>query len=70
MTILEEPEKWVNLETIAEHTGLSKDTIRNYIKKEMIPYYRIGKQYKFKLSEIDAWITSGASAKCLPNCVW
>ena len=63
MTILEEPEKWVNLETLAEHTGLSKDTIRNYIKKEMIPYYRIGKQYKFKLSEIDAWITSGASAK-------
>lgn len=34
MTILEEPEKWVNLETIAEHTGLSKDTIRNYIKKK------------------------------------
>lgn len=25
-------EKWVSLEEIAEHMGLSKDTIRNYIK--------------------------------------
>lgn len=55
-------EKWVSLEEIAEHIGLSKDTIRNYIKKEQIPYYRIGKQYKFKISEIDAWIESGKSA--------
>ncbi len=55
-------EKWVNLEEIAAHMGLSKDTIRNYIKKDQIPYYRIGKQYKFKVSEIDAWIESGQSA--------
>ena len=57
-----EIEKWVGLEEIAEHMGLSKDTIRNYIKKGQIPYYRIGKQYKFKISEIDAWIESGKSA--------
>ena len=55
-------EKWVSLEEIAEHMGLSKDTIRNYIKKQQIPYYRIGKQYKVKISEIDAWIESGKSA--------
>lgn len=60
--ILEKTEKWVNLEEIAEHTGLSKDTIRNYIKRNVIPYYRIGKQYKFKISEIDSWIESGKSA--------
>lgn len=57
-----EQEKWVGLEEVAEHVGLSKDTIRNYIKKEQIPFYRIGKQYKFKLSEIDIWIKSGKSA--------
>ncbi len=57
-----EAEKWVNLEDVSAHVGLSKDTIRNYIKKEQIPYYRVGKQYKFKISEIDAWIESGKSA--------
>ena len=58
-----EIEKWVSLEEIADHMGISKDTIRNNIKKEQIPYYRIGKQYKFKISEIDAWIESGKSAE-------
>ena len=58
-----EPEKWVNLEKIAAHTNLSKETIRNYIKREVIPFHRIGKQYKFKISEIDAWVESGKSAK-------
>mgnify|MGYP001278218470 CR=1 FL=1 len=60
--MITEKEKWVNLEEVAVHTGLSKDTIRNYIKRNVIPFYRIGKQYKFKISEIDIWIESGKSA--------
>ncbi len=62
MTVAIEPEKWVSLEEIAVHTGLSKDTIRNYIKRGVIPFHRIGKQYKFKISEIDSWVESGKSA--------
>ena len=57
-----EPEKWSSLEDIAEHLGVSKDTIRNWIKKDVIPYRRIGKQYKFRISEVDIWVESGASA--------
>jgi excisionase family DNA binding protein len=58
-----EPEKWSSLEEIAEHLGVSKDTIRNWIKKGVIPHRRIGKQYKFKISEVDAWVESGKSAE-------
>jgi len=58
-----EPEKWSSLEEIAEHIGVSKDTIRNWIKKGVIPHRRIGKQYKFKISEVDAWVDSGKSAE-------
>ena len=58
-----EPEKWSSLEEIAEHLGVSKDTIRNWIKKGAIPHRRIGKQYKFKISEIDEWLKSGEAAK-------
>lgn len=58
-----EPEKWSSLEEIAEHIGVSKDTIRNWIKKDVIPHRRIGKQYKFKISEIDEWVDSGKSAE-------
>lgn len=58
-----EPEKWSSLEEIAEHIGVSKDTIHSRIKKYVIPHRRIGKQYKFKISKVDAWIDSGKNAK-------
>lgn len=58
-----EPEKWSSLEDIANLIGVSKDTIRNWIKKGSIPYHKIGKQYKFRISEVDAWIENGESAK-------
>lgn len=52
---MEEIERWYNLEEIANHLGVSKDTIRSYIKKGTIPFYKVGRQYKFKLSEVDAY---------------
>ena len=58
----EEVERWYSLEEIANHLGVSKDTIRSYIKKGTIPFYKVGRQYKFKLSEVDAWVESGQSA--------
>lgn len=55
-------ERWFSLDEISKHLGVSKDTIRGWIKKETIPYYRVGRQYKFKLTEVDAWVESGQSA--------
>ncbi len=39
-----ESKKWSSLEEIAEHLGVSKDTILNWIKKGEIPHCLIGKQ--------------------------
>lgn len=55
-------EKWSSLEDIADYLGVNKDTIRNWIKKTDIPAHKIGRQWKFKLSEVDEWIKSGKSA--------
>lgn len=55
-------EKWSSLEEIAAYLGVAKDTIRNWIKKTDIPAHKIGRQWKFKLSEVDEWIKSGKSA--------
>ena len=55
-------ERWVSLEDIAIHLDVSKDTIRAWIKKDTIPYHKIGRQYKFRVSEVDAWVESGESA--------
>ncbi len=55
-------EPWSNLDEVASYLGVNKDTIRNWIKKTDIPAHKIGRQWKFKLSEVDAWVKSGKSA--------
>ena len=55
-------EKWVSLEDIAAYLGVTKETIRNWIKKIDIPAHKIGRLWKFKLSEVDEWVKSGKSA--------
>lgn len=54
-------EKWSSLENIAEHLGVSKDTIYRWIAKKQMPATKIGRQWKFKLSEVEAWIKNGKS---------
>lgn len=55
-------EKWISIEDAASHLGVTKDTIRNWIKKTDIPAHKIGKLWKFKRSELDEWVKSGKSA--------
>lgn len=55
-------EKWSSLEETAEYLGVTKDTIRNWIKKADIPAHKVGRLWKFKLSEVDAWVKSGKGA--------
>lgn len=52
-------EKWVNLEDIAEYLSVSNDTVRAWIKSGKLPYYKAGKRYKFKISEVDEYVRSG-----------
>lgn len=55
-------EKWTGLNEIAVYLGVTKDTIRNWLKKNTIPAHKIGRQWRFRKSEVDAWINSGKSA--------
>ena len=55
-------DKWVGLEEAATYMDVTKDTVRNWIKKTDIPAHKIGKLWKFKKSELDEWIKSGKSA--------
>lgn len=59
---LENTERWISVEEAAEYLGVKPSTIREWIKKTTIPANKIGKQWKFKKSELDEWIKSGKSA--------
>lgn len=55
-------DSWISLDEAAGYLGVTKDTVRNWIKKTDIPAHKIGKLWKFKRSELDKWIISGRSA--------
>mgnify|MGYP002518538520 FL=1 len=55
-------DNWIGIEEAANYLGVTKETIRNWIKKTDIPAHKIGKLWKFKASELDAWVKSGSSA--------
>ena len=55
-------ENWIGIPEAASYLGVTTDTIRNWIKKTNIPAHKIGKLWRFKKSELDAWIKSGNSA--------
>lgn len=56
-------EKWVSIDEAANHLGVKPVTIRDWIRKgKDIPAHKIGKQWKFRVSELDSWVQSGQSA--------
>lgn len=55
-------EKWVSSKEISEHLGVNKDTLQRWIKNQVIPCHRVGRLWKFRVSEVDQWIESGQSA--------
>lgn len=54
-------ERWVSIKEIAEYLGVSRDTILNWITKKGMPATKIGRCWKFKVSEVDDWVKTGAA---------
>lgn len=56
-------DNYIGIDEAAEYLGIKTVTLRNRIKKdESLPAHKIGKLWKFKRSELDAWVQSGKSA--------
>lgn len=49
-------EKWVSMEVICKHLGCSRDTVKKMIRQNKLPAYKIDRKWKFKISEVDAWM--------------
>lgn len=56
------PEPWLSLEEIAKHLGVSTDTVHRWIRSRRMPANKVGRLWKFKADEVDAWVRSGKAS--------
>ena len=48
---------------IMDYLSATRETVLQWIDKKNMPAHKIGRQWRFKLSEIDEWIRSGEAAE-------
>jgi len=56
-------EPWVSVDEIATHLGVAKDSVYRWIEKKGLPAHRMGRLWKFKISEVDEWVRQGGAAQ-------
>ena len=52
-------EPWLSADDIAEHWGVTKDTIYAWISDMGMPAHKVGRLWKFQASEVDDWVRRG-----------
>lgn len=55
-------EKWSSMDIITDYLGVSRETVLQWINNRNMPAHKVGRLWKFKISEVDKWIRSGGAA--------
>lgn len=57
-------DNYISLDEASQYLGIKPVTLRSWIRnpKNEVPAHKIGRFWKFKRTEIDAWVQCGKSA--------
>ena len=55
-------EPWLSADQIAAHLGVTKDTVYSWIAEKDMPSHRVGRLWKFQVTEVDEWVRSGGAS--------
>ena len=55
-------DRWLSVDEMADHLGVSKDTVYNWISEKGMPAHKMGRLWKFRREEVDLWVKSGQAA--------
>jgi len=55
-------DRWLSVEEIGAHLGVSKDTVYAWIGKRHMPAHKVGRLWKFQKAEVDAWVKAGGAS--------
>ena len=59
-------DRWLSVDEIAEHLGVSKDTVYTWVNERGMPGHKVGRLWKFKVDEVDGWVRAGGAASASP----
>ena len=54
-------ENWVTLKEVQAYLGVSRETVLAWVAKRKMPACKVGRLWKFKISEVDEWVRSGGA---------
>lgn len=60
-------DRWLSVEEISVHLGVSKDTIYTWISRKRMPAHKVGRLWKFQKPEVDEWIKSDGVVDNAPD---
>jgi len=55
-------EQWKTLAEAAEHLQVAEETVHRWIRRKGLPAHRLGRVWRFRISETDVWVIFGAAA--------
>ena len=55
-------EVWFTVEQVANYLKIASITVYRWIDADKIPCHKVGRQWRFKASEIDEWVLNGNAA--------
>ncbi len=55
------------MDEVAEYVGVKRDTIYKWIERKEMPAHKAGRSWKFKISEVDAWVRAGKAREDQEN---
>lgn len=57
----------VSVDEVACHLGVATGSVYRWIEAKGLPAHRVGRLWKFKLSEIDKWVHAGRAGSDAPG---
>lgn len=60
-------EPWVGTQVVADHLGKPESWVYANVQRLGIPHRRLGKQFRYRLSEVDAWMNVQRGTRTVVN---
>ena len=54
-------DRWLSVDELAEYLGVSKDTVYTWATSKGMPGHKVGRFWKFKREDVDAWVRDGGA---------